>query len=972
MSMIALRVPPDVARALAVQKFTGTQVPPDEYHVTLVYFEELSGASWEVVDRVLRDVTSDTTPFTMLMNSLTTFPPGEDGYPVICPVTAPAVHALRERITKALDSCGVPYSKKHPTFQPHVTLAYVDANVPAAALGPLTWEAREIVLYDDTPKVFYPLTPSNFDETASGERAWKNLAAKIMSPRTWKRYLALTKTACDGCGQVPAPNMATEEWECGCGGGCKKASLAERVARKYLAADRDVATLLAIFRDHANKFLADGDKIEAALKTLEATFARRTVIPEEVDEWAAATSLVLYRKTRLLMACFEPGDNLFTSILETYALAPATRKKVELAARTWSKSRVVYPKNTSGLDDKLKVLKWYSEKATLVGAHMELATKCVAEGKTHAEGTDPGGATKLKVGSFTLVNTGGFDAKVMTHIKGLFEKAEQLLRGSGFGEVCYGDVAITNTLTKSNVSAFYKQSDDSLYVRANAKPGWDTLKTILHELGHRYDFRFFKKPGMLDRLYRKMEGQEIERVRKMPPPKPGDTLQDSKATYEIVRVEPRKLMIKKVGDPKNQVYTATLDTWYQMGGAPRKEQMQADPNFVGFVSQYAEKGGAHENFAEMFAYYCMGDLSVPQSLLFENMVFNGGVGFTASNRKAAIDSARVWAKQAEDLTYEVGPDPLDAALAADMKAFARWDNMKAKWTREKILPLLTDSTIPGEWRDAIHQAFVAGNGDKDKALRVWDSDPGKNIACGKNVAAVAWEATEAKIAKMVKEWKKYTEGDAGGGRWWAVFEAVEHTVDYGRDEFLKDLQGRNIVEADRETWRKACWAMDAVLRRERLEFEELVNRTRAGNYEAMVKAVKALNQGAKVWVDAFEVITQNYCGVPRRLRALSDEYKAMENADLKARTKLVDKTQFDKLLAGVKSRMLDDADNLRAINPDRAADAKAGAEALERLRNDFGKVVMAWVYGKGPNPWSFMYDFGQKFTDTLHRGGYKR
>src|ERR1700676_2321886 len=108
MAMIAIRVPDDIAHMISSIEAPGD--PENNKHVTIVYLgddvpiEQLAEA---VV--VCFNVATATKPFSLRSEKVTTFPKGKDGFPVICPVESPPLHALKARLEEALTKAGVSY-----------------------------------------------------------------------------------------------------------------------------------------------------------------------------------------------------------------------------------------------------------------------------------------------------------------------------------------------------------------------------------------------------------------------------------------------------------------------------------------------------------------------------------------------------------------------------------------------------------------------------------------------------------------------------------------------------------------------------------------------------------------------------------------------------------------------------------------------------------------------------------------------
>jgi hypothetical protein len=324
------------------------------------------------------------------------------------------------------------------------------------------------------------------------------------------------------------------------------------------------------------------------------------------------------------------GDKLFLSIIQQYALPPALRKKVEMAARAYSKSRHSVRRKLPGQE--FEYIGDFEKLIKVMRLHVDVAKDALVKGKEHTEGGDnTGAATKVNVGSFTLVNTGGFDAKVMDTVTSIVKKASEYAKSSGLGKVLYGDILITNTVMKNpRVLAFYMVANDEMFIRANVKANIDTIQTILHELGHRYETKFLKDKRGVDRLYRLIDGQESDRERdiqkSLKAPEVGETVVIKGGLYRVRAVTwgrgGEKVVLEDPDNPKGTASISLEGYLSYKGAAPnRARNFDEDPNYNGFITNYA-KTSPTENFAEMFAFYCMGSLPVHQSVAFEELVFD--------------------------------------------------------------------------------------------------------------------------------------------------------------------------------------------------------------------------------------------------------------------------------------------------------------------------------------------------------------
>ncbi len=172
MSLIGLSVPKSVQRALNQLKVPGSKEGLDDYHITLCYLPEARNNDIIAAGKVLHELSKVIPPFPVKTRVITCFPKGDDGVPVICKVDPGPIMEVRGQLIEALDEAGVNYSKKFPTYQPHITLAYSKEN----ELGPfewempeVVWEAGELILWGgdtmlESPIIHFPLVQPSLGE----------------------------------------------------------------------------------------------------------------------------------------------------------------------------------------------------------------------------------------------------------------------------------------------------------------------------------------------------------------------------------------------------------------------------------------------------------------------------------------------------------------------------------------------------------------------------------------------------------------------------------------------------------------------------------------------------------------------------------------------------------------------------------------------------------------------------------------
>jgi hypothetical protein len=283
-----------------------------------------------------------------------------------------------------------------------------------------------------------------------------------------------------------------------------------------------------------------------------------------------------------------------------------------------------------GIDRYLEYITLYEKFITTVMGHARVAQDAIMKGRPHSE--EGPSATKLRAGSFVLVNTGGFSSKVMDEVQEVMEQVERKAKSAGVGQVCYGEVQVTNTIHKSRALAFYLLANDELFVRANVKANVDTVHTVLHELGHRYAHKFLTgKNRDIERLYHLIGRQEYDRTKDLrsKAPKPGEMVTTKGKTYRVLNTEYNRGGIRvnlEIVQPGSYDYPGAgprahipLEGWNALVSGGEHRDLD-NPDFEGYVTEYAKRGGPDENFAEMFAFYCQGRLPPKQTVAFKELL----------------------------------------------------------------------------------------------------------------------------------------------------------------------------------------------------------------------------------------------------------------------------------------------------------------------------------------------------------------
>ena len=311
--------------------------------------------------------------------------------------------------------------------------------------------------------------------------------------------------------------------------------------------------------------------------------------------------------------------NLALAILQQYSLPTSLRRKVEAIAKYWAtKQQPRMPKlptsHPGGFDREDAALTYYLQNVETVREQQAVLTEAMAKGRLIATG-DAADPVKVKAGPFTLINMGGFTDDIMHQAAETVKKAADYASTSGFGSVCYGDVHVSKKLERQNVLAFYMLAQDEVFVQSDIAPTTKNVRTLLHELGHRYASKFLKNKSIMSAMYYQIQGKHRDEIRKLKPEK-GEVLVTEKGKpYVVDEVVGDKVMMHYQEAPASRA-SIHIEGYYALKGVDPRSAI----DFKGFITPYAAKSPS-ENFAEMFSFYCLGDLPPTQAALFESNVF---------------------------------------------------------------------------------------------------------------------------------------------------------------------------------------------------------------------------------------------------------------------------------------------------------------------------------------------------------------
>ena len=102
----------------------------------------------------------------------------------------------------------------------------------------------------------------------------------------------------------------------------------------------------------------------------------------------------------------------------------------------------------------------------------------------------------FKHGPFEIRNDYGFRVEEYEEPLKILEKASDAVGRAGYGKVLYGTVVLASQskMPSRNAAGVYVNQSDLIYLNVESKYRYDAVYTIVHELGHRYWYKFLSDP----------------------------------------------------------------------------------------------------------------------------------------------------------------------------------------------------------------------------------------------------------------------------------------------------------------------------------------------------------------------------------------------------------------------------------------------------------------------------------------------
>lgn len=241
--------------------------------------------------------------------------------------------------------------------------------------------------------------------------------------------------------------------------------------------------------------------------------------------------------------------------------------------------------------------------------------------KERDKDTNPG---VFKIAPFIVHDTVGLNEVKRKAVQTLVEVASRELKSSKFSQVLYGDIQIVGNISKTNTLAWYNYTSDDVFLRPETKFGPGDVRSLIHELGHRFWFKF--ATSSVQGTWNQHYSDILYSSGNVQMPKPGDVLD---------------MPIQGQKEPAI-IQGITFDKVLLSGGyfIPLKKVREHFRAKARFPTVYASTSAA-EYFAEAFANYVLGNLDSPFKEHFERIVLEGGpakeeISISKSARRVAL------------------------------------------------------------------------------------------------------------------------------------------------------------------------------------------------------------------------------------------------------------------------------------------------------------------------------------------------
>ena len=165
MACLGITISKEISKLLSNIDVDGVKEDSSHFHITLLFLGDNFPIKQSVkaIEAIL-EVAENFKPFTINIDNYNSFPEGDDGFPIICPIECAELQNLNEELKKSFDKNKLEYSKKWKEYRPHITLSYSDKKAEKTNFDPIEFYVSEIIFwagdnYDsDKFSVIFPLS----------------------------------------------------------------------------------------------------------------------------------------------------------------------------------------------------------------------------------------------------------------------------------------------------------------------------------------------------------------------------------------------------------------------------------------------------------------------------------------------------------------------------------------------------------------------------------------------------------------------------------------------------------------------------------------------------------------------------------------------------------------------------------------------------------------------------------------------
>ncbi len=163
MAFLGIEIPIEISEELSKIKVPGKKEDPAYLHVTMFYLGDKVKPE-EVAKAMVAaySIIKNTEPFKIKGRTVTSFPEGKYGFPIIIEIESDELISLRKKIKNKFEKEKIEFSNRFPDYRPHLTLSYSPKEVEEFNIKPISCKVESIVVWggDDAKEginIYLPL-----------------------------------------------------------------------------------------------------------------------------------------------------------------------------------------------------------------------------------------------------------------------------------------------------------------------------------------------------------------------------------------------------------------------------------------------------------------------------------------------------------------------------------------------------------------------------------------------------------------------------------------------------------------------------------------------------------------------------------------------------------------------------------------------------------------------------------------------